>query len=135
MKQFDRLSIISFCLLFCFTSNVYSTNLLEKDLDIIIIDLAMNPPKNGVKRSSAFVPIVAVYRTSLLSMEVSFLSDIGDVSIVMTNVMTGESSQVLLSLSGPCSTLIPIPTANGIWQIDFILYDIGKSYTGLLDIS
>ena len=93
---------------------------------ILEVDSSMNalPP-----RAPTTVPITCIYYSSLSTINVSFLFDLGFVSIETENLTTGEYNQSIVN-SSVSSMLLYISGTNGLWRISFTLTN-GIVYSGI----
>ena len=97
-----------------------------------VIDLLIDPNGSPVGRSLNAIPISAIYMTQYGVVATSFLCDLGDVTIRLSNLTIGtSSSQVIDSNCGSC--LIPIIWGTGYYRIEFHAQD-GTSYYGYFNV-
>lgn len=93
----------------------------EKDLEHSI------PPKSPVQ-----IPIECTFYSSLSSLDICFLTNLGYVTIETENQTTGEYGQTIVNaVAGPM--LLPISGTVGHWTITFTLLG-GTQYVGELDV-
>lgn len=130
MKKIASLLLL-FCSLSLYASPTHETSPMADDDEIIEIDVNYNPPVTGPKRAPAHIPITASYYVSSSIIEVIFLSNIGNVNIVLTNLSTGSMSTFNTSSEGPL--FIPISQIDGFYSIEFIT-SAGHTFIGYLSI-
>lgn len=100
----------------------------EEGEEIVITD--QNLIGNGTGRNILPVPIHATLFRFSCCIEVEFLSNVGEVTITLTNLTTGYvSSTVVNSEYG--SIIIPFTNCPGIWRIGFLMGD-GSAYEGYI---
>lgn len=113
------------------TQRDYSSFIPDDDDEDEAIDIGTSHimPPNGPKRMPAYIPVSATIHHRLLCIEVTFLAEIGEVSIMLTNLSTGESST--MDADSLCGTVfIPLPGTPGLWKITFSLSN-GTCYEGM----
>lgn len=104
-----------------------STSVSDEE-DVIEIDISYTPPVTGPKRTPSLIPIDASYHSLLSFIEVVFLSDIGDVDIVITNLSSGTEINYNVS-SSIGSANLPIVQTTGYYSITFTSSG-GNMYVG-----
>lgn len=124
MKKFYYLLIILSTLLF---SSSFVVAYADDD-DGEEIDVTVLLPDQSVGRTMNAVPIHAIYYSSLCSVYVTFSNNIGNVSIRITNMTTGDSD-VLYCDSNIGSVMAPIYFGIGHYCIEFIS-SAGGSFIG-----
>lgn len=134
--SFFMKKIAPFLLLFCSLSFLASTqnetiNVSDDDDEVIEIDVNYIPPVTGPKRAPAYIPINATYYVASSIIEVTFLFDIGNVDILITDLSNGSSSTFNTSSMAPF--YIPKNLTYGIYSIEFIT-STGCTYIGYLSI-
>ena len=100
--------------------------------DPIVIPMETLGGETGGSRSFTAIPITATYYSSLSSIVVNYLYDLGSVTVEIENQTTGEYSQsVVNALAG----LMPfiISGTSGHWRVSFTLSS-SVCYYGEFDI-
>ncbi len=105
---------------------------LSDDVEVIEIDISYHLPENGPKRNPILIPINALYYVTFSYIDVSFTSNIGDVTITLTNQTTGGSTS-MQSNSGFGGCLVPVTLGSGFYRISFVAQD-GASYEGYFTV-
>lgn len=100
---------------------------------VIVIDLSSITTEHGPKRSPVLVPINATYYVPSSCLEILFLFDMGDVSVSVTNISSGDHYST--TVESYCGTaILPLPLSSGLWAISFSTDD-GDNYIGYFIIS
>lgn len=97
----------------------------DEDVNIIIVD-PHDPSAEVLHRDATQVPITCTVADSYL--EVTFLSNLGSVSVEIENQTTGEYTQTSVN-SAISPAIFPISGNAGFWTITFTLPD-GTVYYG-----
>lgn len=84
---------------------------------------------NGPARDILPVPINATLFRLACCIEIEFFSNIGEVTITLTNLTTGYVSSTVAD-SGYGSVMIPFISSSGLWRITFQSGGGGPSYLG-----
>lgn len=127
---FTLLFVLSFTSLFATQKD--KTSFKDDGDDVIEIDVNYTPPVTGPKRSPAIVPISATYYVALSYIEVSFLYNMGDISIVLTD-LASNSTMVYNSDTSIGTVFIPFNSGSGVYSIEFITSS-GETYSGVFII-
>lgn len=90
----------------------------DEDGDEIVI-INQNQSGDGPARDILPVPINATLFRLSCCIEVEFLSNLGEVTITLTNLTTGTVSSTVAN-SGSGSVIIPFLYTSGLWQIVII---------------
>lgn len=106
---------------------------ISEDPQPINIRILRNTTIGGeTHRSPEYVPIQAYYDDVLSVVCISFLQNIGEVEVTITNVIDGDTVDYEVnSVAG--SVVIPLDGGPGIYQIS-ILLSSGKEYVGEFEI-
>ena len=104
----------------------------DDDGEEIVVYPSHQTTETGPKRNPPTIPIAAFYYSTVSCLEVVFLSNVGDVTICLTNQTTGNNcySQVNSNLS---NVFIPINLGIGTYCIEFETQE-GITYTGLFTV-
>lgn len=92
------------------------------------IDLTFEQ-QNGVPigRSLGCLPMEAFYNAETGNLIVSFVQNVGNVTVVLTNMTTGAiASTVVDSSIGNC--VLPVTGGSGLYRLDFLLSDGTRFY-------
>ena len=120
------LMVVPACL--SFPSIAKAQNVPDDEGEVITITIDENSLINGPKRTPLLVPITAVYFEMLSNVDVSFAYNIGDVTVTLTNLVSG-SSVVTIVDSSAGNTVIPVTLGTGLYRIEFCTED-GVGYVG-----
>lgn len=106
---------------------------ISEDTQPIIIRILRNTTMGGdTHRSPEYVPIQAYYDDVLSVVCISFLQNIGEVEVTITNVIDGDTVDYEVnSVAG--SVVIPLDGGPGIYQLS-ILLSSGKEYIGEFEL-
>lgn len=115
---------ISAILVFPFQS--YAQDNLDDDGEEIVIG---DETVNGNGHGRTLVPVRAMLFRTFGCIEVEFFSNIGEVTISLTNFTTGSFSTIVVD-SQIGSVVVPFAPSSGLWQISFHLEGGGTSYSG-----
>ena len=100
-----------------------------EDIEVIVNNTTY---ENGPGRSSELVPLSAIYYSSVSCILVDFLSNIGSVTISLSNLSTGDSYNTVVD-STHGAVIIPFSNCPGIWRIGF-QPETGTVYEGYFTI-
>ena len=106
---------------------------ISEDPQPISIRILRNTTIGGeTHRSPEYVPIQAYYDDVLSVVCISFLQNIGEVEVTITNVIDGDTVDYEVnSIAG--SVVIPLDGGSGIYQLS-ILLSSGKEYIGEFEL-
>lgn len=102
------------------------------DPEIIFVGEGGNGGSSPIIRTPALIPIQAAYYSSLSTIYVDFLYDLGSVSVEIENETTGEYSQTIINATQGLHPFF-ISGTEGHWTITFTLSN-GVVYFGEFDI-
>lgn len=128
MKHFVLLLWFAITAFFISPFTAKAQDIPNEDGEEIEITITNNTPDNGPKRTPAVIPFTAYYYASISCVELCFLDIIGEVTVTMTNLATGYSSNFLVDSTNG-STFLPVPDYSGLWQILFVT-EGGSNYSG-----
>lgn len=97
---------------------------------IMIIPLELGPEKN-LTRSLIEEPIFCHYYGMLTSIVTTFASDLGDVTLTVTNTSTGEVWYDVFDSGTDPQAILPISGTPGFYEITYITSS-GDVYEGTL---
>ena len=104
----------------------------EDPQPIKICILRKTPNMERIQRSPEYVPIQAYYDDVLSMVCISFLQNIGEVEVTITNVFDGDAVEYEVnSIAG--SVVIPLDGGPGLYQLS-ILLSSGKEYIGEFEL-
>lgn len=102
-------------------------NIPEEEGEMITVTAII--PENGPHRSTAIIPFSVEYYVNYSCVCVSFTSNIGNITITLTNLTTDSHySTVVDSCAG--SVLLPVSLGTGFYRIEFNCLDSGNGYVG-----
>lgn len=104
------------------------------DDDNVVIIISNNGSLGGDTghHVPALIPIQAVYSPSIATIFVSFLYDLGSVSVEIENLTTGAYSQAVINATQGVHPFL-ITGDEGAYKITFILSN-GKAYIGSFEL-
>ena len=126
MKQFTLSLLMTIASLVSFTSIAQAQDIPDDDDEIIIV-ITEEITENGPTRS--VIPIQATFNIALSCLDVVFFDTIGEVEIVITDVISGSSTAHYIQ-SSLGEAIIPINKPSGVYLIEFNLSYV--SYFGYL---
>ncbi len=102
----------------------------EKETRIIPIKI-----QEGVHRERSLIqiPIESYYSGMMSSIQTTFTSDLGQIDMTVTNLMTGESWSDCFDSGITPQTFLPISGAPGLYEITY-LTSFGDLYEGTFTI-
>lgn len=104
----------------------------EDPQPINICILRKTPDTERIHRSPEYVPIQAYYDDVLSVVCISFLQNIGEVEVTITNIFDGDTVEYEVnSMAG--SVVIPLDGGSGNYQLS-ILLSSGKEYVGEFEL-
>lgn len=131
MRQLFLSFLTASSLLMLFPSDA-KAQVIPDDEGVIVIDITTNTTETGPKRSPAIIPINANYYVLSSCLEVRFLHDMGDVTVSVVNITTGDHYSTITE--SYCGTAIfHLLLSSGLWTITFSTDD-GNSYIGFFNI-
>ena len=80
-------------------------------------------------RDLIIVPIESYYYGAMGSVCTSFVGDLGEVELIVTNTFTGESWNYLFDSASEPQTLLPISGSAGYYEVEYIT-ESGDVYVG-----
>ena len=118
-------------LLFLTVSSTWAST--SEDTQPINIRILRNTPETErIHRSPEYVPIQAYYDDVLSVVCISFLQNIGEVEVTITNIFDGDTVEYEVnSIAG--SVVIPLDGGPGLYQLS-ILLSSGKEYIGEFEL-
>ena len=112
---------------------VTSWSATDGDHQFIPISVLDNTIQKGTThRAPAYVPIQAFYNGFCSSVCISFLQNLGQVEVSITNLYNGEYAEYDID-SSEGTAIIPISGNYGLFRITFELSE-GSGYTGEFEI-
>lgn len=95
----------------------------------IEIDITNNSPDTGPRRAPTIVPFTAFYYASQCCVALFFQYNIGEISITLTNLTTGNI--ISTNVNSQCGFItIPLYSDPGTWQIMVLVEGGGPTYSG-----
>lgn len=83
----------------------------------------------NLHRDLIIVPIESYYYGAMGSVCTSFVGDLGEVELIVTNTFTGESWNYLFDSASEPQTLLPISGSAGYYEVEYIT-ESGDVYVG-----
>lgn len=128
MRKIIILAFAAVIMFFWYPSNINAQVIPDEEGEEITIT-ETPPPETGPKKSPSIIPITAYYYDSLSCIGLTFLFDIGEVTVTVSNLSTSEYYCYLVD-SQNGSAIIPLSCTTGLWQLS-ISIDSGICYTGV----
>lgn len=126
MKKYVLSLMLVVTAMFVFPFHSYAQNIPDEE-EGTEVRIEEYTSENGAGRS--IVPLTVTLYQSLSCIEVAFLSNIGEVTIQLTNLSINASvNTVIDSNFGSC--IIPVTNGSGIYRIEFITME-GTQFYGL----
>lgn len=127
-----KLSLILMCaiLLSAIVPKAYSANSQRKHVQIK--QKNCNIETNHRHRSPALIPIEAYYDSFISGIAITFLQELGNVEMNVTNHSTGEYLEGTITATTG-TTVLPISGTEGVYTITFTLSN-GTEYEGEFEI-
>lgn len=133
MKYFALAPMLVVITLLAFPFQSFAQDIPEdEEGEEIVIIINQDLSGNGIGRDILPVPIHATLFRLACCIEVEFLSNLGEVTIMLSNLMTGDYSITIFD-SHEDTLILPLPNSSGLWQIGFRISD-GSFYTGLFSV-
>ena len=104
----------------------------EEGAKVVVIKPACLAETTTPNRAPVRVPITAYYDSFTSSIIVSFIYDIGDVDVNVTNTSTGDFLEGTINAYG-APAIISISSATGYYNIHFVLSS-GAEYYGEFEL-
>lgn len=95
-----------------------------------VIDITVDPAGTPVTRSE--IPVSAFYVSAMNRINITFLHNIGDVTIRLTNLTTGYMISTVVD-SSVGSYILPVTGGTGLYKLSFITED-GAHYSGFFNV-
>lgn len=125
MKKYFLSLMLVFTAMFVFPFHSFAQNIPDEEQGTEV-RIEEYTSENGAGRS--IVPLSVTLFQSMSCIEVVFLSNIGEVTIQLTNLSNNASVNTAIdSNCGSC--IIPITNGSGLYRIDFITAD-GAQFCG-----
>lgn len=102
------------------------------DGDTLIVIKPANQPETIVPNRGISPPISAYYDAFSSSLVISFSTDIGDVRVSLTNLLTEVTIDEVINAFGQ-REFIPVYDRRGVFLLEFVLSN-GDVYVGLFNI-
>lgn len=119
MKHFVLSLMLVVMTLLVFPFHSFAQDIPEDEDGDEIVIINQNQSGDGPARDILPVPINATLFRLSCCIEVEFLSNLGEVTITLTNLTTGTVSSTVAN-SGSGSVIIPFLYTSGLWQIVII---------------
>ena len=119
MKHFVLSLMLVVMTLLVFPFHSFAQDIPEDEDGDEIVIINQNQSGDGPARDILPVPINATLFRLSCCIEVEFLSNLGEVTITLTNLTTGTVSSTVAN-SGSGSVIIPFLYTSGLWQIAII---------------
>lgn len=132
MKHFVLSLMLVVMTLLVFPFHSFAQDIPEDEEGDEIVIINQNQSGDGPARDILPVPINATLFRLSSCIEVEFLSNIGDVTIMLSNLMTGDYSITIFD-SQEDTVILPFPNSSGLWQIGFRISD-GSFYIGYFSV-
>lgn len=125
-------NVLSLMLVFVLPFCAIAQDIPDDDGEEVVIYPSHQTTETGPLRNPPTIPIAAFYYSTVSCLEIVFLSNVGDVTICLTNQTTGNNfnSQVNSSVS---NVFIPINLGIGLYCVEFETQE-GITYTGLFTL-
>ena len=114
-------------MLISFTNSGYAQNSPDED-DVIEITITENTVETPPKRTPSIIPLQAFYLTAFNTLEIDFTQNVGEVSIILTNSTTLNSSVYVVESSN-LTILLPLANETGSYCLE-IHTETDDSYIG-----
>jgi len=101
----------------------YTINIQGKHID---------DSKTHMRRSPAVIPVEAYYDSFISGIAITFLQDLGNVEVNVTNHSTGEYLEGTMTATTG-TTVLPISGTEGVYTITFTLSN-GTEYEGEFEL-
>lgn len=119
MKHFVLSLMLVVMTLLVFPFHSFAQDIPEDEDGDEIVIINQNQSGDGPARDILPVPINATLFRLSCCIEVEFLSNLGEVTITLTNLTTGTVSTTVAN-TGSGSVIIPFLYTSGLWQIAII---------------
>ena len=110
-----------------FTNSGYAQNNPDED-DVIEITITENTVETPPKRTPSIIPLRAFYLTGSNTLEIDFTHSVGEVSFILTNYTTLNSSIYVVESSN-LTILLPFANETGSYRLE-IYTETDESYIG-----
>lgn len=127
-----RKIIIAF-LLFALNISVCSSMALADNITIPLEKKDDPIPKTTFPKAPAFIPMEVYYNSSMSSLMFTFISDLGNVTVNVTNMSDGEWLEGTVNAQAGGTALFPISGEAGLYILTITLQN-GTEYEGIFDI-
>jgi hypothetical protein len=132
MKTLFFSLVLAFPLFFAFSKGE-NTNQSSTADDVVEITITENLPDSNPIRFPSLVPLRAYYYVTGAFVDILFLDNLGEVTITLTNLSSGNFSSSLAD-SGFGGFFIPITLGCGNYRISFVSQG-GASYEGYFSVN
>ena len=129
MKQLVLSLMLALATVFVFPLETFAQNTPDDDGEEVVIVIDESSQGNGHGRSIIPAPFSVTLFRSLNCIQVEFLDNMGEITISLTNFITGSISSLIVD-SQVGSVVVPFAPSSGLWQISFHLEGSGTSYSG-----
>lgn len=82
-----------------------------------------------LRRDLIILPIESYYNGMIGSVCTSFVGDLGEVELIVTNTFTGESWNYLFDSASEPQSILPISGSSGYYEVEYIT-ESGDVYVG-----
>ena len=121
--------MLALATVFVFPLETFAQNTPDDDGEEVVIVIDESSQGNGHGRSIIPAPFSVTLFRSLNCIQVEFLDNMGEITISLTNFITGSISSLIVD-SQVGSVVVPFAPSSGLWQISFHLEGSGTSYSG-----
>lgn len=126
MRQLFLSFLMAGSLLLSFASTAKAQDIRDDGEEVIVIDITNQNTETEPQRS--IVPICATYYSNHSIVEVEFLNNLGNVTIKLTNLFSGDVTLFQVP-SGICDVIVPVYLGMGVYCLEFIVGN-SQSYIG-----
>lgn len=113
------------------TNNVFLAD--EPKQEKILISRKNNSVEQNKPKAPAFIPMEVYYNSSMSSLMFTFISDLGNVTVNVTNMSDGEWLEGTVNAQAGVTALFPISGEAGHYILTITLQN-GTEYEGIFDI-
>lgn len=105
----------------------------EPKQEKILISRKNNSVEQNKPKAPAFIPMEGYYNSSMSALMFTFIADLGNVAVNVTNMSDGEWLEGTVNAQAGATALFPISGEAGLYILTITLQN-GTEYEGLFDI-
>ncbi len=128
MKQFIFPFLTTIFFFVSFSSIAKAQDIPGDDGEVIVVSADEVNQSIGLGRSISIVPFSVTLFRSLSYIEVEFYDNLGEMTITLTNLTTGCSTNIMVDSSNRIIN-IPFISSSGLWKLTLCTEE-GVSYSG-----